>query len=130
MAQFLSDDWFAQVDKIRASIGEIPVPQMIKDLIINITVKDAPGGDRDIRLDGGNFERGHKDGAPTKLTVPYAVAKAMFVDGDQTAGMQAFMSGQIVVEGDMTRLMSMQAAGEPSAQAKQLQEQVKAMTTA
>jgi putative sterol carrier protein len=42
----------------------------------------------------------------------------MFVQGDQAAAMQAFMSGQIKVEGDMTKLMAMQsqqpAAGGPS----------------
>ena len=47
---------------------------------------------------------------------------------DQQASMQAFMSGQIQVEGDMTKLMSMQAAGPPSEEAKQLQDRIKQMT--
>ena len=47
---------------------------------------------------------------------------------DQNASMQAFMSGQIQVEGDMTKLMSMQAAGPPSEEAKQLQDLIKQMT--
>ena len=41
----------------------------------------------------------------------YAVAKKLFVDGDQAAGMQAFMSGQIKVEGDMSKLMAMGQGG-------------------
>ena len=32
----------------------------------------------------------------------------MFIEGNQQAAMQAFMSGQIKVEGDMTKLMAMQ----------------------
>jgi putative sterol carrier protein len=35
------------------------------------------------------------------------VAKALFVRRDQQAAMQAFMSGQIKVQGDMTKLMAM-----------------------
>ena len=32
----------------------------------------------------------------------------MFLEGNQQAAMQAFMGGQIKVEGDMTKLMAMQ----------------------
>ena len=35
----------------------------------------------------------------------------MFVKGDQSAAMQAFMGGKIKVEGDMTKLMAMQSGG-------------------
>ena len=38
----------------------------------------------------------------------------MFIEGNQQAAMQAFMSGQIKVEGDMTKLMAMQGGGGPS----------------
>ena len=34
-------------------------------------------------LEKGQFERGLVDGAPTKLTVPFDVAKAIFIDGNQ-----------------------------------------------
>jgi putative sterol carrier protein len=58
------------------------------------------------------------------------VAKDMFVKGDQSAAMQAFMSGQIKVEGDMTKLMAMQSqgGGDP-AQAAALQEKLRALTS-
>jgi hypothetical protein len=84
--------------------------------------------DRDIR-DAGRFERGLVDDAPTKLTVPFDVARAIFIDGNQQAGMQAFMSGQIKVEGDMTKLMAMQqGAGAPTAEQREIQEKLKALT--
>jgi putative sterol carrier protein len=54
----------------------------------------------------------------------------MFVEGNQQAAMQAFMSGQIKVEGDMTKLMAMQSqAGDP-AQAAELQQKLQAITAA
>jgi putative sterol carrier protein len=52
----------------------------------------------------------------------------MFIEQDQNASMQAFVSGQIQVEGDMAKLMSMQGAGPPSEDAKKVQDAVTAMT--
>lgn len=131
MAQFLSDAWFDAVETIRAEAGDVPVPDLVKNLKINIVVSGHPdGSNKEVHMAGGDFKRGLADGAPTKLTVPYSVAKAIFVDGDQAAGMQAFMSGQIVIEGDMAAMMQMQAAGPPSAEAQALQAKVKAITEA
>ena len=42
--------------------------------------------------------------------------------------MQAFMSGQIQVEGDMTKIMAMQAAGQPSEKALEVQKRISEMT--
>jgi len=123
---FLSDDWFDAVEELRDEMPEPPAA--LKDLVINIVVAGGPDGDREIHMAGGQFERGLADGAPTKLTVPFDVAKSMFIDGNQQAGMQAFMSGQIKVEGDMSRLMAMQAAGGPTPEQVALQEKLKALT--
>jgi len=123
---FLSDDWFDAVEGLRDEMPEPPAA--LKDLVINIVVAGGPDGDREIHMAGGQFERGLADGAPTKLTVPFDVAKSMFIDGNQQAGMQAFMSGQIKVEGDMSRLMAMQAAGGPTPEQVALQEKLKALT--
>ena len=113
---FLTDSWFDEAEKIRASVDP-EVPDAVKDLVINLVVKDGPDGDIEARMEAGRFAKGLADAAPTKLTVPYDVAKKMFIDNDQNASMQAFMSGQIQVEGDMAKLMSMQAGGPPSADA-------------
>jgi hypothetical protein len=89
---FLSDDWFEAVEALR---DEAPEPAAaIKDLTLNIVVAGGPDGDREIHMTGGQFERGLADEAPTKLTVPYDVAKAMFIDGNQQAGMQASCRGR------------------------------------
>jgi hypothetical protein len=123
---FLSDDWFDAVEELRDEMPEPPAA--MKDLVINIVVAGGPDGDREIHMAGGRFERGLAEGAPTKLTVPFDVAKSMFIDGNQQAGMQDFMSGQIKVEGDMSRLMAMQAAGGPTPEQVALQEKLKALT--
>ena len=123
---FLSDDWFEAVEGLRDEAPE-PAPAM-KDLKLNIIVAGGPDGDREIHMAGGQFERGLVEGAPTKLTVPYDVAKAMFIEGNQQAAMQAFMSGQIKVEGDMTKLMAMQAGGAPTAEQQAFQAKITELT--
>lgn len=125
---FLSDAWFDAVDKIRAEDGDPPTPAGMADLQLNVVVVGGPDGDREVNLSGGQFGRGLVDGAATKLTVPFDVAKSMFIEGNQQAAMQAFMSGQIKVEGDMSKLMSMQGGGAPSPEATAFQEKLKAIT--
>lgn len=112
---FLSDEWLVEVQKMAADAGTGLMPDSVQ---INMVVTGGPGGDRQLHVAGGAFGSGLLDDAPTKLTLPYQVARDMFVKGDQAAAMQAFMSGQIKVEGDMTKLMAMQnqqpAPGAPS----------------
>jgi hypothetical protein len=107
--EFLSEEWFTAVEALRPDAPEPPAA--IKDLVINLTVTGTPNGDQELRLD-----RGHGGGAPTTMTVPYDVAKQLFIQNDQAAAMQAFMTGKIKVTGDMTKLMAMQAAGPPTAE--------------
>lgn len=122
---FLSDAWFAEVDKLR---DQLPPPNpAVADLVLNIVVTGGPDGDREVHLEKGNFEVGLVDGAPTKLTVPYEVAKAIFIEGNQQAGMQAFMAGQIKVEGDMSKLMAMQGSA-PSPEQQAFTEKLRAIT--
>ena len=125
--RFLSDGWFDAAEAIRTEINP-PVPEMIQDLVINLVVKDGPEGDIEAKIEAGRFVKGLADEAPTKLTVPYDVALKMFIDQDPQASMQAFMSGQIQVEGDMTKVMAMQAAGPPSEEALAVQARIKEMT--
>jgi hypothetical protein len=123
---FLSDAWFDDVEKLRTEAPEPPAA--VKDLVLNIVVSGGPEGDKEIHMAAGNFERGLAEGAPTKLTVPFAVAKSMFIDGNQQAGMQAFMSGQIKIEGDMSKLMAMQAGGGPTPEQEAFTAKIKAIT--
>jgi putative sterol carrier protein len=124
---FLSDSWFDETEKIRAEL-EPPVPDAVKDLVINLVVKDGPDGDVEAKLEAGRFIKGQASDAPTKLTLGYDLARKMFIEQDQQASMQAFMSGQIQVEGDKTKRMAMQAGGAPSDEAQQLQVRIQEMT--
>ena len=86
-------------------------------------------GDMEMHLANGVFDRGHVDDAPTKATVPYDVARALFVDGNPQAAMQAFMNGQLRIEGDISKIMAVQgAAMSPSPDQLKLQERLREIT--
>jgi putative sterol carrier protein len=85
-------------------------------VVVNLVVKDTPfDQDRQLHMGAkegkGEFGRGHADNADVTLTTDYATAKEIFVSGNPTAGMQAFMAGKVTVQGDMSKLMAAQAGG-------------------
>lgn len=127
MAAFLSEEWFAKVAELTAAAGNLNVPPALASLALNLTVSGLPQGNVDIALNGGNFQKGHVAGAPTKLTLTADLLRKIFLEGDQAAGMQGFMSGQIKLEGDMSKLMAMQTA-RPSEEQKNLFKQILAIT--
>ncbi len=124
---FLSDGWFAEATKIFQEIAP-PVPAAIQELVINLRVKGGPNGDVEARMAAGQLLKGLGDGAPTTLVIPYDVARKMIVENDQNAAMQAFMGGQIQIEGDMSKVMAMQAAGPPSPESLQVAQRIRVMT--
>jgi hypothetical protein len=124
---FLSDGWFDEARKIFKEISP-PVPAAIQNLVINLRVKGAPNGDVEARMADGQLLKGFGAGAPTTLTIPYEVARKMMVENDQNAAMQAFMGGQIQIEGDISRVMAMQAAGPPSPESLQVAQRIREMT--
>ncbi len=116
MAQFLSDERFDAAQAIREEYrGKAGEPPHVMKM--NLNIKDCPdgvgdGGTLQAHMDstGGEMEMdlGHIEAPQLTVTLPYEVAKAILVDGNPQAGMSAFMSGQITVTGDMTKLMAMQ----------------------
>lgn len=111
---FLSDEWIAEAKKIRdESPGGGAMPHKVR---MNQVVTDVPFGEGTINAhvdssDGTlQMDTGHLDNPDLTVTLDYATAKAILVDGNPQAGMQAFMAGKIKVQGDMTKLMAMQSA--------------------
>ena len=130
--QFLSDEWMTAVREIREKYADraTPVPYKIK---LNQVITDVPFGDGEVRLyvdtsDGTmSLEKGQLDDAEVTLTTDYDTARAVIVDQDQAAAMQAFMSGKIKVQGDMTKLMMMNATPQDDI-AKQVAGEIKGVT--
>lgn len=129
---FLSDEWIEEAHAIRADFDG-PLPASSHQVKMNLLVTDIPFGDGDLEahLDtsSGAFrlDKGHLDDPDLKVTVDYDTAKAILVDGNPQAGMQAFMAGKIRVEGDMAKLMTLQATP-PDERAHELAERLRAIT--
>jgi len=129
---FLSDEWMDAARDIREEYrGKTPpTAQPIK---MNQVITEVPFGEGKIEahMDSSSgemeMELGHLPDAEVTVTVDYATAKAIFVDQNQQAGMQAFMSGKIKVQGDMTKLMAMQQTG-PDPVAAEVAGRIKAIT--
>jgi hypothetical protein len=122
---FLSDEWLNEARTIRAEYqGKTPpVPHVVR---MNLVVTQVPFSDEDIlaHLDTSSGEleldTGHLDAQDLKVTVDYDTAKAILIEGNPQAGMQAFMQGKVRVEGDMAKLMALTAspaAADPNAAA-------------
>jgi putative sterol carrier protein len=123
--QFLSDDWFTEVEKLVEKHGAEAPPQA--NLIVNLVITETPFDDeRKMHLgarDGkGEWGQGHRDDAEVTLTTDYATAKQVFASNDPNAGMQAFMQGKVRVQGDMAKLMASQQQGGNAALQAAIQE--------
>ncbi len=129
---FLSPEWMEEAKKIREEYRG-KGGAAAHSIKMNQVITDVPFGEGtiDAHMDSSSGEMemdlGHIEGAEVKVTVPYTVAKAIFVDGNPQAGMQAFMAGQIKVEGDMTKLMAMQGAA-PDPTAKEVATKIQEIT--
>ena len=111
---FLSPQWVEAAKTIREDYrGKIPPTAHVMRL--NQVITEVPFGDGTINAHVDTttgeleMELGHLDGPDLQVTLDYATAKAIFVEGNPQAGMQAFMAGKIKIEGDMTKLMVMQS---------------------
>jgi hypothetical protein len=104
--QFLSDEWFEAVEALRDKAPA--APEEVADIAVNMVVTGGPDGERTLHFAGGRFDRGLVDGAPTTVTVPHRVARSLLVDLDPGVAVTAFMTGEIRVEGDLSRLLELQ----------------------
>jgi hypothetical protein len=123
---FLSDEWFSKVDSLIAEAGDLQIPEPMRTAKVNVTVT-SPQGNTALHLEGGLFKRGHNPAFTTTLTVSDELARKIFVDGDAAAGVQGFLEGKIVVEGDLASVIAMQTV-EPSEPQQRLTRQIAALT--
>lgn len=107
---FLSDEWINAVAALQAEYRD-RLPGANVKMRANQVITGLPFGDgvANFHIDstGGHTQLGlgHLDGVDVTVTTDYDTAKALLVQQDQQAVMQAFMQGKIKVQGDMAKLM-------------------------
>ena len=129
---FLSDEWMEAAKKLREEYGggggagghAVKMNQIITDVPFGDSTVNAH---MDTTSGSVQMDTGHLENPDVTVTIDYETAKAIFVDGNPQAGMQAFMAGKIKVQGDMTKLMAMQQ-GAPDPTAQKVAERIKDIT--
>ena len=132
---FLSDEWMAEAKAIRAKY-EGQTGKVTQSIKVNQVITDVPFGDGNINsfIDTSSgdvvMDLGALDAPDVTVTTDYATAKALFVDQDQAAAMQAFMTGKIKVQGDMMKMMALQTAMPTDEASRAIAEEIKTITSA
>ena len=129
---FLSDDWLDEARSIRAEyVGRGGgIDQAVRVYLVVIVVPFGEGpvhAHADTSTGELVLDLGHIDPADLKVTIGYDIARALLVEGNPQAGLQAFMQGKIKVEGDIAKLMALQSLS-PDPTAAEIAARIQAMT--
>ncbi len=133
---FLSEEWIQQTRLIREEFKD-RAPAVTMSVRMNQIISDVPFGVGVVHahLDTSSgvldIETGHVESPDVTVTMPYDVARALLVDGDASAAMNAFMSGRIKVDGDITKLLGLQVPASSAAaspEAALVVERIKSIT--
>ena len=131
--QFLSAEWIAAAREIRAKY-ESQTAKITQKIRMNQIITGVPFADGPVRsfidTTSGNFilDLGELPSADVTISTDYATARKIFLEQDAAAAMQAFMSGQIKVQGDIVMLMSLQTSVPQTEIAAQVAAEILAIT--
>lgn len=131
--EFLSQEWINAAKAVRAKYAEL-AEHLTTAVRMNAIVTDTPFGSEplEVRVDTSSgtlvLDLGALDNPDLTITTDYATARTLFVQQDQTAAMQAFMSGRIRVQGDMMKMMALQTQVPSDEIAKQIAAEINDFT--
>ena len=129
MPAFTSNEWFDKVDQLTNEAGDLKLSPALQGLALNLLVTGTDQGDVAANLTSGRLGKGENSDAKTTLVLDSDTLRKVFFENDVNAGMQAFMSGKIKVQGDMSQVMALQTA-RPSDEQKGLFQKILGITEA
>ena len=130
---FLSDEWIEAARGIR-SRHESAVPPIPVAVRVNVVAVGVPFGEGtvhahiDTSAGSLQMELGAIDSPDVTVTTDYETARTLFVEQDPASTMQAFMSGRIKVEGDISRIMMLQMSVPQDDRALEVAAEIRAIT--
>jgi len=130
---FLSPEWMDAARQVRESLPTPTTPPPVA-VRVNLVVTETPfAEDVHGHIDTSDgevvIEAGHLEGPDVTVTVDWTTARSVFIDQDPAAAMQAFMSGRIAVDGDITKMLAMQStASAPTEEARAVSDALRAIT--
>jgi putative sterol carrier protein len=132
--QFLTPEWMDAAKAIREKHAA-EAAKVTTSIRMNQVITNVPFGEGTVKtyLDTSTgdvvMELGELDTPDLTITTDYDTAQKLFVDQDPAAGMQAFMSGKIKVQGDMMKMMAMQTSMPQDEAAKEIAKEIKDITS-
>jgi len=112
---FLSEEWMAAARAVREKYAD-QATKVTTSIKMNQVITDVPFGEGTVKvyLDTSSgdavMEYGEMESPDLTVTTDYETARQVFVDQNQAAGMAAFIAGKVKVQGDMMKMMALQAA--------------------
>ena len=131
--EFLTEEWMTEAKRLRDEAGA-PASPPAHVIRMNQVITGAPFSEEDILAfmdtsDGElRMELGALENPDLTVTVDYDTAKAIFVEQNPQAGMQAFMAGKIKVQGDMMKMMAMQTSMPQDDVTRAIADEIKGIT--
>lgn len=113
----LSEEWLEAARRVRGDYDESP-PTVPLALRVNLVVTDQPDGRPPVaaHLDTTgevvDVELDHLDSPDVTVTLEWQTARDLLVEGTPQSALAAFFAGRIKVDGDITKLLGIQATGE------------------
>lgn len=131
--EFLSPEWVRAAREIREKYAD-EASRVTAAIRMNQIITDGPFGDEAIEIfvdtSSGVVELDFGSLAEPDLTVTtdYDTARSILVEQDPAAAMQAFFTGRITVEGDLTKMMAMQMSMPTDDVARQISLEIRDIT--
>lgn len=122
---FLTQSWFDAVARLNQEVGELNLPPNLAELTINVTVKSE--NPTLLHLQAGKIGQHHIQNADATIYIDQDTLNQIIHDNSVNTALEAFMTGKIFIEGDMSKVMALQSA-RPSQEQKALYKQIKEMT--
>lgn len=117
MAKFLSQAWFDEVATLNANAGELNLPPNLASLVLNANITgDNPVA---LHLKDGKIGQNHVDNAVSTVSIDSDTLAQLIAGKDTSVAIEAFMTGKIRIDGDMSAVMALQSA-KPSSEQKAL----------
>lgn len=123
MPQFLSDEWFDTVTKLNQDANPLNLPPNLKHLILTINLQDGTH----FHFKEGKIWQGNHDNPKATLLMTKNILQSLIQNKDESLAIEAFIAGDIRVEGDMSALLALQSV-KPTPEQKQLYKDILAMT--
>lgn len=122
---FLTQSWFDAVARLNQEADELNLPPNLAELTINVTVKSE--NPTLLHLQAGKINQHHIQNADATIYIDQDTLNQIIHDNSVDTALEAFMTGKIFIEGDMSKVMALQSA-RPSQEQKALYKQIKEMT--